>query len=107
MAHQKQSKKLLIDYNLQMSNKIFCEYYKRDLEQMEKPPYPGSLGERIYLNISKEAWDLWLQHQTMLINENRLSMVDPSARAYLQNEMIKFLFEGGSEKPKEYIPPTE
>ena len=74
---------------------------------MEKPPYPGSLGKRIYLNISKEAWDLWLQHQTMLINENRLTMVDPSARAYLQIEMIKCLFEGGSENPKEYITPTE
>ena len=104
---QKQSKKLSIDYNPLMSKQIFCEYYKRDLDQMERPPYPGSLGERIHLNISKEAWDLWLQHQTMLINENRLSMVDPSARSYLQNEMIKFLFEGGSEKPKEYIPPTE
>ena len=90
-----------------MVNKIFCEYYKKDLDQMERPPYPGSLGERIHLNISKEAWGLWLEHQTMLINENRLSMVDPSARAYLQNEMIKFLFEGGSKKPEEYTPPAE
>ena len=90
-----------------MINKIFCEYYKRDLDQMERPPYPGSIGERIHLNISKEAWGLWLEHQTMLINENRLSMVDPSARAYLQNEMIKFLFEGGSKRPEEYTPPAE
>jgi|TARA_B100001964_G_scaffold6530_2_gene7178 Fe-S cluster biosynthesis and repair protein YggX len=96
-----------MNYNLHMSKKIFCKYYKRELDQMERPPYPGSLGERVYLNISKEAWDLWLEHQTMLINENRLSMVDPSARAYLQNEMIKFLFQGGSERPKEYIPLTE
>ena len=84
-----------------MTKKIYCEYYKRDLDQLERPPYPGSLGERIHLNISKEAWELWLQHQTMLINENRLSMVDPSA-SLSTNEMIKFLFEGTSEKPKIY-----
>ena len=89
-----------------MINKIFCEYYKRDLDQMERPPYPGSLGERIHLNISKEAWGLWLEHQTMLINENRLSMVDPSARAYLQNEMIKFLFEE-AQKDQRNIPPQQ
>ena len=45
-----------------MSDKIFCEYYKRDLDQMERPPYPGSLGERIHLNISKEAWEERIKH---------------------------------------------
>lgn len=90
-----------------MSKKIFCEYYKKDMDQLERAPYPGSIGDKIFNNISRDAWSLWLEHQTMLINENRLSMVDPSAREYLQNEMIKFLFEGTAEKPKEYMPPTE
>jgi len=57
---------------------------------MERPPYPGSLGERIHLNISKEAWDLWLEHQTMLINEKQLSLVDPNVRKYLRAQMWRF-----------------
>ena len=107
MRHQKQSKKLLIDYNLEMTKKIFCEYYKRDLDQMERPPYPGSLGERIHLNISKEAWELWLQHQTMLINEYRLTPFEPKARQFLEKEMEKFFFGEGSEKPKEFVEPEK
>ena len=87
-----------------MVNKIFCEYYKRDLDQMERPPYPGSLGERIHLNISKEAWDLWLKHQTMLINEYRLTPIEPKARKFLEEEMEKFFFGEGSEVPKEFVP---
>ena len=60
---------------------------------------------KIYESISKEAWQLWLEHQTMLINENRLSMVDPEARRFLNEELQKFFFGEGSTKPKEYIPP--
>ena len=90
-----------------MNEKIICSYFKDEREVMDRVPYPGELGEKIYKEISKEAWQLWLEHQTMLINENRLSMVDPEARKYLQNEMKKFLFEGQSSKPKEYIPVQE
>ena len=87
-----------------MNEKIICSYFKDEREVMDRVPYPGELGEKIYKEISKEAWQLWLEHQTMLINENRLSMVDPEARKYLQNEMKKFLFEGHSSKPTEYVP---
>ena len=90
-----------------MNEKIICSYFKDEREVMDRVPYPGELGKKIYKEISKEAWQLWLEHQTMLINENRLSMVDPEARKYLQNEMKKFLFEGHSSKPTEYVPVQE
>jgi Fe-S cluster biosynthesis and repair protein YggX len=62
------------------------------------------MGKKIYEHISKEAWQLWLNHQTMLINEYRLSMIDPKSRAFLMQEMDKFLFGPGSDKPAGYIP---
>jgi Fe-S cluster biosynthesis and repair protein YggX len=65
---------------------------------------PGELGKKIYENISKEAWQLWLNHQTMLINEYRLSMLDPKSRDFLMQEMDKFLFGEGSDKPAGYVP---
>ena len=87
-----------------MARQVFCEYFKKELEGLDKPPYPGEFGERIYTSVSKQAWQMWIEHQTMLINENKLSMVNPEARKYLQEEMIKFFFGEGSQKPKEYTP---
>ena len=87
-----------------MARQIFCEYFQKELEGLDKPPYPGEFGERIYTSVSKQAWQMWIEHQTMLINENKLSMVNPEARKYLQEEMIKFFFGEGSQKPKEYTP---
>jgi len=71
------------------------------------PTYPGELGQRIFNHISKEAWQQWLQHQTMLINEYRLTPIEPKARKFLEEEMEKFFFGDGSEKPEEYVPPSE
>jgi len=71
------------------------------------PTYPGELGQRIFNHISKEAWQQWLQHQTMLINEYRLTPIEPKARKFLEEEMEKFFFGDGSEKPDEYVPPSE
>jgi len=65
------------------------------------------VGKRVFDNIGKTAWAAWLAHQTMLINENRLSPLDPKHRAFLQAEMEKFLFEGGAEKPAGYQPPDK
>ena len=87
-----------------MSRLIFCKKLNKEAEGMAQPPMPGPLGQKIYDSISIEAWQLWLAHQTMLINENRLSMIDPKARAFLAEEMDKFLFGAGSEKPAGYIP---
>ena len=89
-----------------MTRLIHCAKLKKEAEGLAQPPYPGDLGKKIYESISKEAWSLWLAHQTMLINEHRLSMLDPKARAFLIVEMENFLFGNGSEKPAGYVPPT-
>jgi Fe-S cluster biosynthesis and repair protein YggX len=90
-----------------MPRLINCAKLKQNLEGFDQPPYPGELGKKIYESISKEAWQMWLGHQTMLINEYRLSMLDPKAREFLKQEMEKFLFGEGSDKPAGYIPPTK
>ncbi len=81
-----------------------CVLLKREAEGLDYLTYPGELGKRIYANVSKEAWAQWMAHQTILINENRLTTIEPKARAFLVAEMEKFLFGGGSEKPAEYVP---
>ena len=88
-----------------MSRTVNCARLGREAEGLDFPPYPGELGQRIFEQISKEAWQQWLAHQTMLINENRISPMDPKAREFLVGEMEKFLFEGSSEKPAGYVPP--
>ena len=87
-----------------MTRTVNCAKLGKEAEGLERPTYPGELGQRIYENISKEAWQLWLRHQTMLINEYRLSAVDPKAREFLAKEMEKFLFGEGSEKPEGFRP---
>ena len=86
-----------------MARTIQCEYQKGEAEGLDFVPYPGELGQRIYAHIGKSAWNAWLAHQTMLINENRLSPRDPKHRAFLEKELNKFLFEGVVEKPAGYV----
>ena len=88
-----------------MPRTIFCGYLQREAEGLDRVPYPGELGQRIYENISKEAWQQWVRHQTMLLNEYRLSPIDPKARKFLVEEMEKFLFGGGAQKPEGYVSP--
>ena len=87
-----------------MARMVHCIKLEKELEGLDFPPYPGELGKRIYQNVSQEAWSGWLRHQTMLINEYRLSTIDPKARKFLAEEMEKFLFGGGSAKPAEFRP---
>lgn len=89
-----------------MARTVQCVYLGREAEGLAYPTYPGELGKRIYTQISKEAWAAWLKHQTMLINEYRLTPVDPKARKFLEEEMEKFLFTGGADKPEGYVEPT-
>jgi len=84
---------------------VDCIVLGHEAEGLDLPPYPGDLGQRVFEHVSKEAWRRWLAHQTMLINENRLSPVDPTARAFLEGEMEKFFFAGGAEKPEGYVLP--
>jgi Fe-S cluster biosynthesis and repair protein YggX len=86
-----------------MTRLVYCEKLKKEAEGFAEPPMPGELGGKIFAHISKEAWQLWLEHQTMLINENRLSLIDPKSRAFLIQEMNNFLFGVGSEKPAGYV----
>lgn len=91
-----------------MSDKIICkklgQVIGEELTALENPPFPGELGTRIVKEISKEAWDLWLTHQTILINEYRLSSLDPKARKFLREQMKQFLFENiDLAKPKEFV----
>jgi Fe-S cluster biosynthesis and repair protein YggX len=88
-----------------MSRTVHCVVLKRDAEGLDRLPYPGALGQRIYDQVSKEAWTRWVKHQVMLINENRLSPVEPKARKFLEAEMEKFLFGTGSETPAEFVAP--
>jgi Fe-S cluster biosynthesis and repair protein YggX len=75
-----------------------------EAEGLDRPPYPGELGQRIYDNVSKQAWQRWLGHQTMLINEYRLTPFEPKARKFLEAEMEKFFFGDGSERPPDFVP---
>ena len=88
-----------------MGRTVQCIKLGKEAEGLKVQPYPGLLGKRIFENISQEAWSMWLAHQTMLINEYRLSPIEPTARKFLEEEMEKFFFGGGSARPKEYVPP--
>ncbi|KAA2285847.1 oxidative damage protection protein [Arenimonas fontis] len=90
-----------------MSRKVFCHKLQREDEGLGFVPWPGPLGKRVFEQIGRTAWQDWLAHQTMLINENRLSPLDPQHRAFLEREMEKFLFGGGAEKPAGYVPPAD
>jgi len=90
-----------------MSRTVFCAKLNQEAEGLNFAPYPGELGKRIYEQISKATWAQWLAHQTMLINENRLSPLDPKARKFLEAEMEKFLFGEGSSAPAGFVPPAQ
>ncbi len=83
-----------------MSRMVQCVLRGEKLEGLDRVPYPGELGQRIFDNVSKAAWQQWLAHQTMLINEYRLTPIEPEARKFLEGEMEKFFFGEGSAKPE-------
>ena len=89
-----------------MARTVQCILLKKEGEGLDFAPYPGDLGKRIWENVSKEAWQQWLKHQTMLVNENRLNLADARARQYLARQMEQFLFGGQADKPAGYVPPT-
>ena len=87
-----------------MSRMVNCVKLGKEAEGLERLPYPGELGQRIFESVSKEAWQLWLRQQTMLINEYRLSPMDPKARKFLEEQMEKFFFGEGAETPEGFVP---
>ncbi len=88
-----------------MSRVVKCVKLGREAEGLDKPPYPGELGQRIFENVSKEAWQMWIRHQTILMNEYRLSPIDPQHRKFLEEQMEKFFFGEGAETPEGFTPP--
>ena len=88
-----------------MSRMVNCAKLHKNADGLRMQPYPGELGKRIFDNVSQEAWQMWLKHQTMLINEYRLSPLNPKSRSFLESEMEKFFFGEGSSKPEGYVAP--
>jgi Fe-S cluster biosynthesis and repair protein YggX len=89
-----------------VSRLVQCVLLKREAPGLDRAPYPGALGQKIYEQVSKEAWTRWITHQTMLMNEYRLTPVDPKARKFLEGEMEKFFFGSGSKAPEGFNPPA-
>lgn len=87
-----------------MTRMVKCVLLGVEAEGLDYAPYPGELGQRIYENVSRQAWQQWLAHQTMLINEYRLTPIEPKARKFLEEEMEKFFFGEGSSKPDGFVP---
>lgn len=89
-----------------MARLVQCVLLKKEAEGLDFAPYPGELGKRIFANVSKEGWQQWIKHQTMLVNENRLNLADQRARQYLTRQMERFLFGEGADQPAGYVPPA-
>lgn len=89
-----------------MARMVHCVKLGRELEGLDKPPFAGELGQRIYDNVSKDAWKLWTQHMTMVVNEFRLSMANPESQKILMEQMEQFFFGEGAALPPEYKPPS-
>ncbi len=90
-----------------MARMVNCVKLGQEAEGLERQTYPGELGKRIFDSVSKEAWQQWMKQQTMLINEYRLSPMDPKARQFLEEQMEKFFFGEGAETPAGYVPPAK
>lgn len=87
-----------------MSRMVHCAKLGIEAEGLDRPPYPGELGQRIFDNISRQAWQQWMGQQTILINEYRLSVIEPKGREFLEEQMKKFLFGDGADMPEQFSP---
>lgn len=88
-----------------MARMVQCVKLGREAEGLDSPPFPGELGQKIFENVSKEAWELWKGHMTMIVNEYRLSMANPEAQKILMEQMDQFFFGEGAQLPPDYVPP--
>jgi Fe-S cluster biosynthesis and repair protein YggX len=90
-----------------MTRTVFCRKYRRELEGLDAPPLPGKRGQEIYEQVSKQAWQEWQAHQTRLINEKHLKLMDPAARQYLTAQMERFLDNRDVDAAEGYVPPEK
>jgi Fe-S cluster biosynthesis and repair protein YggX len=89
-----------------MAHTVFCAHFKKEMEGLEEPPFDSELGQKIYNNVSKQAWGEWVERQKMLLNEYRLQPWTPQAQNFLVQQMEEFLFGEGSSLPADYVPPS-
>lgn len=90
-----------------MSRTVHCRKYDKELPGLDAPPFPGPKGQEIFEHYSADAWDAWQQHQTRLINEQHLNMMDPKARKYLGEQRDRFLANEDVDQAEHYVPPSE
>jgi len=90
-----------------MTRTVFCRKYQQELPGLATPPFPGPKGQDIYENVSQQAWQAWLSHQTLLINEQQLSLMDTGTRVYLGEQMNKFFSGEDYDQAEGYVPPTK
>tara|TARA_R110001592_G_C13173208_1_gene750031 strand:+ start:4045 stop:4323 length:279 start_codon:yes stop_codon:yes gene_type:complete len=90
-----------------MSRTVFCRKYQKELKGLDRPMIPGEVGQDIYNNISEQAWKEWQKHQTMLINEKQLNMMNSEDRKFLKSQMEKFLNNEEFEQAEGYVPPSK
>lgn len=90
-----------------MARTVNCVKLAIEAEGLDRQPYPGELGKRIFDNVSKQAWQQWLAHQTMLINEYRLTPIEPKDREFLEEQMEQYFFGEGAATPEGYVPPSK
>ncbi|MBK6277947.1 MAG: oxidative damage protection protein [Gammaproteobacteria bacterium] len=88
-----------------MTRTVMCRKYQREMEGLAQPPFPGARGQKIFDSVSKQAWQEWLAHQTMLVNEKRLNLMDRTTRAFLEEEMEKFFSNQEVARAEGYVPP--
>ncbi|MFT5720122.1 MAG: Fe-S cluster biosynthesis and repair protein YggX [Motiliproteus sp.] len=90
-----------------MGRTVFCKKHQQQLEGLERPPYPGAKGKEIFETVSKKAWQEWLEHQTRLINEKHLNMMDAEARVYLATQMESFFSGEAFDQAEGFVAPSK
>jgi Fe-S cluster biosynthesis and repair protein YggX len=90
-----------------MARMVKCVKLGREAEGLNEPPFDGPLGQKIYENVSKEAWMQWTEHMKMLLNEYRLQPWKPEAQEFIAEQMNAYFFGGGSALPKEFVPESK
>jgi Fe-S cluster biosynthesis and repair protein YggX len=90
-----------------MARTVHCKKLNQELPGLDMPPFPGPKGEEIFNTVSKQAWQEWMEHQTTLINEMRLNMMDLTARHYLAEQREKFLNDEDVDQAEGYVPPSQ
>jgi len=90
-----------------MARMVHCIKLQQELEGLDKPPIKGELGQKVFENVSKQAWRMWLEHSKMIVNEYRLDLVSPQGQKIWMDQMEKYFFGEGSAVPAEYVPPKE